>query len=225
MRAEVEALAKQFSTLLGRQSYNQASRIQQIVILHRLLDISKSVHDFWNTQGGTIERMSPELQAQIKMEQNRTQQLVESSEQRVILIQDLERITAENDAEQAKQGNLVETIRKLEADYERVFQDNQQKEEQVIQLKEDYQQLVEKLETMQKSFEPMEMAHQANVTVFKTHFAANKAIWGDMNDGTSPQQHMDKLSKSIESQLKEFDNGLKAVIEQKDKLEISKIKE
>jgi chromosome segregation ATPase len=225
MRVEVDALFQQFSLVLGGPDYNQLSRIQKIVILNRLVDISKLIQDFWNTKGGTIASVSEALQTEIKKEQNRTKQLVESAAQHAILLETLQRITAENDAEQAKQGNLGQLIEQLEADYERVFAENQQKEQQIKQLKHDYQQLVEKLETMQQSFEPMEKAHQANVTVFKTHFAANKAIWGDMNDGTSPQQHMDRLAKAIESQLNEFDNGLKAVIEQKDKLEVSKIKE
>ncbi len=80
--------------------------------------------------------------------------------------------------------------------------------------------LVDKLKSLDTELENIRKTHSNNMNVYKIHFEANKEIWGNINERNKVDTYVEKLSEKLSGLLNEFDEKIKDLVEQREKIKL-----
>jgi DNA repair exonuclease SbcCD ATPase subunit len=83
-----------------------------------------------------------------------------------------------------------------------------------------YNDLATQLNEIKAKMAEVREKHAKNVASFETHFAQNKAIWGELGKRHNLEHHLTSLMEDTEQNLKQFDLDIKGLLEKVDHLTV-----
>ena len=209
---------------LSINDFDKLTYFGKNAVLKDLHIYAKFINDFLISAQSQIAGLSQNLINDLQIVKNSLANLEEEAYRLNEKIQEYQQLKQEYDDKQKTYNNLDIEIKSQQEKIQYLTTENEQKLGEIDQLKKDYQDLVDKLEGIKSSVEPIEKAHKDNKTIFDAYFNEDKAIWGVINNAEHTQDYVNQLIQDIKSKLREFDIALKSVINSKDSWEITKIK-
>jgi len=88
-----------------------------------------------------------------------------------------------------------------------------------------YNDHVEKINTIKVDLEEISLNHDAVITVFNKHHLENENIFGSLKNREGVLQHVQNVSNEISERLKQYDSEIKSIIEKRDQLPIYQLAE
>ena len=223
MKENIQNTYTQLQEILQGDNFDKQGEFAKALIFKNLYEYAKFITDFLKNKQDAVGMLSPTLLQLIENVRQDLAELEADAQKMQTKIQEFEHLKNTYDEQLNKQNNLDTHIQSYKAQIEEKRKENEENTRNLDNLKRAYQSLVDKLEGIKRSFEPIETAHKTNKAIFEAHFMENTSIWGSIDNPEHTQQHIQQLIQNVQKQLKDFDTALKDTVKKKDGWEISKL--